>query len=206
MKYDLEEKGEGGSKKKPAEALHAKVAWAESDDDNEHIYLFMAQMLQEQKVEVAERWIINLGTSLSITSNCEWLVNYRELSKPKKVWMGDKRYIYAIDVGQVKIAMYQKTIYLVQNMYYIPDLNGNLLSVSYLVNCKYHVYFLLWNTRPAVKINNSDSCVIAYSHEENNLFIFDSTTYLPKECANVTILSDLESVNDSVEEKTDEPS
>ena len=26
MKYDLEEKGEGGSKKKPAEALHAKVA------------------------------------------------------------------------------------------------------------------------------------------------------------------------------------
>ena len=120
--------------------------------------------------------------------------------------MGDKRYIYAIDVGQVKIAMYQKTIYLVQNMYYIPDLNGNLLSVSYLVNCKYHVYFLLWNTRPAVKINNSDSCVIAYSHEENNLFIFDSTTYLPKECANVTILSDLESVNDSVEEKTDEPS
>ena len=105
--------------------------------------MFMAQMLQEQKVEVAERWIINLGTSLSITSNCEWLVNYRELSKPKKVWMGDKRYIYAIDVGQVKIAMYQKTIYLVQNMYYIPDLNGNLLSVSYLVNCKYHVYFLL---------------------------------------------------------------
>jgi len=37
------------------------------------------------------------------------------------------------------------------------------------------------------------------------LFIFDSTTCLLEECANNTILSDLELVNDSVEEKTDEP-
>ena len=47
--------------------------------------------------------------------------------------------------------------------------------------------------------------VIAYGHEENSLFIFDGTTCLPKECANVTILSNLKSVNDSIEEKTDEP-
>ena len=113
MKCNLEEKGEGGSKKKPAKALHAKVARAESDDDNEHIHLFMTQMLQEQKAEVVERWIVSLGISLSMTSNHEWLANYRELSKPKKVWMGDERYIYAVDVGQVKITMYQKAIYLV---------------------------------------------------------------------------------------------
>jgi len=42
LKYDLEEKDEGGSEKKPAEALHAKVARAESDNDDEHIHLFMA--------------------------------------------------------------------------------------------------------------------------------------------------------------------
>jgi len=92
---------------------------------------------------VAERWIVNSGTSLSITSNHEWLANYHKLSKLKKVWMGDRRYIYAVGVGQVKITMYWKAIYLVQNMYYISDLNGNLLSVSYLVNYKYHVHFLL---------------------------------------------------------------
>ena len=40
-----------------------------------------------------------------MTSNYEWLANYYELSKPKKVWMGDERYIYAVDVGQVKITM-----------------------------------------------------------------------------------------------------
>ena len=101
--------------------------------------------------------------------------------------------------------MCQKAIYLVQNVHYVPDLNGNLLLVSYLVNCKYHVHFLLRNTRPTVEINDSDGCVIAYDHEENSLFIFDGTTCLPEERANVIILSDLESVNDSVEEKTDEP-
>jgi len=196
MKRDLEEKGEGGSEKKSAEALCAKVARAESDDNDEHIHLFMAQMLQEQKAEVAERWIVNLGASSSMTSNCEWLANYCKLSKPKKVWMGDERYIYAVGIGQVKITMHQKAIYLVQNVYYVPDLNGNLLSVSYLVNRKYHVYFLLQNTRPAVEINDSDGHVITYGHEENGLFIFDGTTCLPEECANITILSDLELVND----------
>ena len=60
--------------------------------------------------------------------------------------MEDKRYIYAVGVGQVKIVMRWKAIYLVQNIYYIPDLNSNLLSVSYLVNYKYHVCFLLQNT------------------------------------------------------------
>ena len=119
--------------------------------------------------------------------------------------MGDKRYIYTVGVGQVKIAMHRKAIYLVQNMYYVPDLNSNLLSVSYLVNCKYYVYFLLQNTQFAVEINNPDGHVIAYSHKENGLFIFNSTTYLPEECTNITILSDLELVNDSIEEKMDKP-
>ena len=95
---------------------------------------------------MAERWIVDLSASLSITSNCEWLANYRKLSKPKKVWMGDERYIYAMGVGQVKITIHQKAIYLVQNVYYVSDLNDNLLSVSYLVNRKYYVHFLLQNT------------------------------------------------------------
>jgi len=85
MKHNLEEKDEGGSEKKSAEALHVKIARAESDDDDKHIHLFMAQMLQEQKAEVAEMWIVNSGASSSMTSNCKWLANYHKLSKPKKV-------------------------------------------------------------------------------------------------------------------------
>jgi len=37
------------------------------------------------------------------------------------------------------------------------------------------------------------------------LFIFDGITCLPEEHANITILSNLKLVNDSVEDKTDEP-
>ena len=47
MKYNLKEKDEGRSEKKPAEALYVKVARAESNNDDEHIHLFMAQMLQK---------------------------------------------------------------------------------------------------------------------------------------------------------------
>jgi len=42
MKCDLKEKDEGRSEKKPAKAFHTKVARAESDNDDEHIHLFMA--------------------------------------------------------------------------------------------------------------------------------------------------------------------
>jgi len=55
IKRNLKEKDEGGSKKKLAEVLHAKVTRVESDDDNKHIYLFIAQILQKQKAEVVER-------------------------------------------------------------------------------------------------------------------------------------------------------
>ena len=89
-------------------------------------------------------------------------------------------------------------------MYYVSNLNSNLLSVSYLVNYKYYVHFPLQNTWPAVEIDNFNGHIIVYGHRENGLFIFDGTTCLSKEYANVTILSNLESVNDSIEEKTDE--
>ena len=39
------QKDKGGSKKKSAEVFHAKIARAESDDDDEHIHLFKAQIL-----------------------------------------------------------------------------------------------------------------------------------------------------------------
>jgi len=55
IKHDFEKKGEGRSEKKPAEALHMKVVRVESNNDNEHIHLFMAQILWKQKAEVAER-------------------------------------------------------------------------------------------------------------------------------------------------------
>ena len=45
MKCDFEEKDEDGSEKKPAEVLHTKIARAESDNNNKHIHLFIAQML-----------------------------------------------------------------------------------------------------------------------------------------------------------------
>ena len=61
------------------------------------------------------------------------------------------------------------------------------------------------NKEAKVQITLTLSDVIAYGHEGNGLFIFDGTTCLPEKHANITILSDLKLVNDSVEEKMDEP-
>jgi len=48
---------------------------------------------------------------------------------------------------------------------------------------------------------NLNSYIIAYIYEENSLFIFDGITYLPDKYANVTVLSNLKSVNNSMKNK-----
>jgi len=34
-----------------------------------YMYLFIAQILDEKKIEIAKRWIVNSGTSSSVISN-----------------------------------------------------------------------------------------------------------------------------------------
>lgn len=42
-----------------------------SDNENKYIYLFIAQILDEQKLKIAKRQIVNSGTSSSTISNYE---------------------------------------------------------------------------------------------------------------------------------------
>ncbi|PFH44620.1 hypothetical protein AMATHDRAFT_168445, partial [Amanita thiersii Skay4041] len=52
------------------------------------------------------------------------------------VWLSDKSYILATGIGQVQLDLNiggGKSIpTIIQNIYYVPELNGNLISISSL--------------------------------------------------------------------------
>jgi Pol polyprotein, beta-barrel domain/GAG-pre-integrase domain len=73
-----------------------------------------------------------------MSSHLHWFENYKPLSPPRKVWLGDNRYIEVVGEGQINIQLTingtRKVKGLFKHVLYVPDLNRSLLSVRKLAN------------------------------------------------------------------------
>ena len=76
--------------------LVAKVAVAKHNE--EPIQLFKAEMLTGQK-DMSSKWIVDSGASTHMSSQRKWFITYEKLLEPRRVWLGDKRFILAIGSG-----------------------------------------------------------------------------------------------------------
>ena len=106
------------------------------------INLFMAR---EGTIDLADSWIIDLGTTSPMTARKEWITEYTSFDMPIPIGLGDNRTIKALGSGSVQISMDvngKSNIYELRNVYYVPDMvTNNLLSVTYMVNKGYFVSF-----------------------------------------------------------------
>ena len=92
------------SKKKEGD-LTAKVAtMAESSSNSESLQLFVADSLMEWS-GLIYKWIIDSGASSPMSCHQNWFHTYWEISLPKKVWLGNNRYILANRIGQLHLKM-----------------------------------------------------------------------------------------------------
>jgi hypothetical protein len=80
------------------------------------------------------RWILDSGASEPVSSRRDWYVAYHPFDKPSRVYLGDKRYIHAYGKGQivldVNLGSDNRQLATLQDVYYVPRLDGNLLSVA----------------------------------------------------------------------------
>ncbi|KAI0326242.1 hypothetical protein GY45DRAFT_1225128, partial [Cubamyces sp. BRFM 1775] len=68
---------------------------------------------------------------------------YHELPDAKRVWLGDDRYILAVGTGSMYLDLHgSDSPVLVSRVFYVPELHGNLLSVSRLAASGYSVKFV----------------------------------------------------------------
>ena len=113
-----------------------KVAVAKADEET--IWLFKAEILIGHK-DMLLKWIVDLGASTYMSSQQRWFIIYEKLLEPHCVCSGNKYSILAIGTSQIQFTVTvgdYDSEYILSDIYYIPNLNGNLLSVSTL-NHKY---------------------------------------------------------------------
>ena len=168
-------------KEKKDKELTAKVAvMTESSSNSESLRLFVANALTERS-GLTTKWIIDSGASSPMSCHRNWFHMYRDISPQKKVWLGDNRYILAMGIGQLHLEMDlgggKKGLTVIRSAYYVPEVSGNLLSVSYLLKRGFTVNFS--NTECRIFCNTKqDLCGIA--KENDGLFIVNATPVIPE--------------------------
>ncbi|KAF8165676.1 hypothetical protein B0H34DRAFT_648843, partial [Crassisporium funariophilum] len=111
-----------------------------------------------------------------MSSNRRWFHTFTELSSPKRVWLGDESFILATGIGQIFIDLHlpggKSVTSCLTDVYFVPELHGNLLSVMRLNKSKYSVQFTA-EARCEIYDRSNKLCGIAKPHD--NLFIMEST-------------------------------
>ena len=120
-------------------------------------------------------------------SHCAWFSHFTPLSRHMKVILSDNSTIPTIGSGRLNIKMLAKGKWInsiLQNVLYVPDLYGNLLSISHLVWHSMKVHFL----GEACQVYDQHKSLILVGGLCNNLYIMNMqvTDYVT---ANVAMLS-----------------
>ncbi|GBE82734.1 hypothetical protein SCP_0411190 [Sparassis crispa] len=190
-----------GDKKaeKAADAKESAKIASVGEADSETLRLFVAEELA--RGDDLHRWIVDSGASSHMTSHREWFVNYRALATSKRVYLGDERFILAIGISQVTLRAAvdhgSTNTGIVQEVLHVPDLNGNLLSVSQFDRNSYDVRFADGTCR----ISNAQGRLSAIGYMQRNLYVLDVTTQLPER----TYILQAEDLPPSYDDSMDDP-
>jgi hypothetical protein len=183
-------------KEKKDGELTAKVATiAEQPAESESLHLFVANALTQQ-ASLLIKWIIDSGASSPMSSQRNWFHMYRDITPPKKVWLGDERYILATGIGQLHLEMDlgggKKCLTIVRTAYYVPNLSGNLISVSYLTKRGYSVNFD--NSQCQIFTKSGELCGVA--QDVDNLYILNAKPIIPEHAYISRTLSEMNESSD----------
>ena len=177
LKREKAKAGDSANKDKPEKAS-AKVAVAESESDEDSdtpsskqvVCLLMASDIALSDRKLSSSWILDSGASRSMSSNREWFSHFSSLSSPIPIALGDNSTIYGTGVGHVVVGVkvndsWQRAI--LEDVLYVPELHGNLLSVAQLTRRGNAVHF----TNKGCEIYLSDGTLLCKGLFHSNLYV-----------------------------------
>lgn len=187
------EQGEGKTSETPTKAktskASAKVAVAdkpnESDSDSDVVRLLKVSHAPSSHGDLQDKWVIDSGASRTMSSNRSWFAHFTPLASPIEIVLGDNSSIWGTGVGRISVRMqangkwHQATL---GSVLYVPDLHGNLLSVSHLMHRGAEVRF----TKEGCRIYDQQRTAICEGTLRENLFFMSIHVMLP-ESARVAI-------------------
>jgi transposase InsO family protein len=111
--------------------LFRALALAHSPDSPECALEAQEELISKS---LSDQWIIDSGASRNMCSHRSWFHHFTPLVPPINVVLGDDSSILATGVGRLSVRMHangsSKPVVL-QDVLFVPDLHGNLLSVSH---------------------------------------------------------------------------
>ena len=176
--------GADKSKEKPKEEkteLVARLAQVDGDSPPP-LCLFMARNPTDKTT--THDWIIDSGASAHMSCQHKWFTMYRQLVPPQSVTVGNGTSIPTIGIGCVSINLKldgdHTAVTVIRDVYFMPNLDGNLLSVSCLANFNLEVVF------------SRDSCLIldgsqlvGKGYKRNSLYMLAAKPCLENQTAYV---------------------
>jgi hypothetical protein len=88
--------------------------------------------------------MVDLGATKPMSSQHDLFLSYRKLITPKPIRLGDDSIIYAYRIGTVSLSLNlneSKHKGMIKDVYHIPNLQENLLSISALTKRGYKFVF-----------------------------------------------------------------
>ena len=131
--YDLKGKGKRFHPQAHSALIENPNPSYSKDEDNNFIQAFMSEVENEstnQKNDDNNLWFFDTGATHHLTNNWSLLHNYRLLSQPLEVRFGDNGIKVAIGKEEVHLSISHSKSVSIPNVYYVPGIIKNLLSVS----------------------------------------------------------------------------
>lgn len=120
-------------------------------------------------VNIAEshKWYLDSGATQHMTPNRDWFLNYSPLSSNERVFLGDNTSHITKGRGAVAIKLEDGSNRHIENVYHIPGLKKNLISVSKITDVGYK---LECNTDLCRIKDKTNDQVIISGQRDGNLY------------------------------------
>ena len=132
-------------------------------------------------------WIIDSGASRNMCAHHNWFHHYSPLVNPMDVILSDDSAIQATGVGRISVCMHaegKSSPAVLQDVLHMPELHGNLLSVSHFAKCSSEMQFI----REGCSILNQHKRVACEGDLRRSLYVMRITTISTSESAHIVVL------------------
>ncbi|GAU32260.1 hypothetical protein TSUD_53880 [Trifolium subterraneum] len=152
-------------------------------DEEEEILLMAQETKEDGKIDVNhELWFLDSGCSNHMVGNKSWLFDYDDTFKDS-VKLGDDSRMAVVGKGNLKLHI-EGYVQILTNVYYLPGLKNNLLSIGQLQQKNLTIIF----KNDTCKVYHDEKGLIMTSHMSmNRMYVIKAPVVIPQsQCFKIT--------------------
>jgi hypothetical protein len=129
--------------------------------------------------DIGNQWILDSGATRTMCFNCSWFCNFVQLPIPVNIVLADKHYIQGTGAGNIAVLTKAHSKWhctILQNVLYVPELHGNLLSVKQLIDHSNSIHF----TKTGCQLLDQQGMVFCETGHSGSLYPLPIRVLMPE--------------------------